>query len=164
MTSATVDLEALDLGSLAHFVGLAFNEQVVRDLEARGFPHVKVSYGYVFQCLLEGPHTASEIARRINVSQQAAAKVVSEMMTHGLVGVAEATAATDARAKPLQLTADGGKLIAAARSVRSRIEAQMTQGLTPEQAAAVKRGLIAMLGKLDYADTVAGRRVRPAAG
>src|SRR5262249_36128943 len=80
LSAMSVDLESLDLGSLAHFLGLAFNEQVVKALEAQGFPHVKVTYGYVFQCLLEGPHTASEIARRINVTQQAAAKVVSELL------------------------------------------------------------------------------------
>ena len=64
-----------------------------------GFQNVRQSPGCVIQHLIEAYRTISELARRMEVTQQAASKVVAEMV--GL-GILESVVAEDRRVRQVR--------------------------------------------------------------
>src|SRR2546422_3321055 len=77
----------LDLGYLGLFLGLRVNELVVDRMIAAGFRRVRMSHGFVIQHLIEADRSITELAARMEVSQQAASKVVAELVRLGLLEV-----------------------------------------------------------------------------
>src|SRR5689334_6724164 len=93
----------LGLGYLGFFLGLRMNELVRARGGAKGFA-MRDSYGYVIQHLIERDRTISELATRMNVSQQAVSKFVSEMARHGVL---EEVPSHDRRVKRVRLSSRG---------------------------------------------------------
>src|SRR5579862_2347352 len=116
--SSRVDFSALDLGHLGFFLGLRVNELVMKKMTAAGFKSVRESHGYLIQHLIESERTITELARRMEVSQQAASKSVAELIR---LGVLDAVPAADRRAKRIRLSQHGWKCVRTARQLRSRI-------------------------------------------
>ena len=81
--SREVDAPHLDLGYLAFFLGLRVNQLVLEQMHAAGFDNVRESHGYVIQRLIEEERTITELARRMEVTQQAASKFVAELVVLG---------------------------------------------------------------------------------
>lgn len=92
----------LGVGLLAASRAL-FDELHAR-LAARGHPDLRPAHGYAFQAIGSGA-TASELARRLGVTKQAAGKMAAELEALGYV-TREADA-QDARRRPLLLTPRG---------------------------------------------------------
>jgi DNA-binding MarR family transcriptional regulator len=90
-----------DLGYLAFFLGLRVNELVMQRTAKAGFKEVRESHGFVIQHLIESERTITELARRMEVTQQAASKIVAELIR---LRVVEAVSAKDRRAKRISLT------------------------------------------------------------
>lgn len=74
-------------------------------LAEQGHPDLRPAHGYAFQAIGGAGATASEIARRLGVTKQAAGKMVTELEALGYV--TRAADAHDARRRPLILTAHG---------------------------------------------------------
>ena len=85
--SRIVDLSALDLSHLALFLGLRVNELVVTRMTRAGFRNVRESHGYLIQHLIESDRSITELARRMEVSQQAASKSVAELVVSDIVSI-----------------------------------------------------------------------------
>jgi DNA-binding MarR family transcriptional regulator len=117
-------LDALDLGHLALFVGNRVNELVLAELHAAGFEGARISHGYVFQHVVEGPRTITELARRLAVSQQAASKMVAELSALGFL---EDVPSNDARSRQIALSAYGKSAVRKARSVRAALEKKLVR-------------------------------------
>jgi len=115
----SAELEQLDLGYLALFVGLRTNELVSAHLEAAGRTGLRSSHGYIFQHLLAGPVAVTALARQLGVSQQAASKSVAELRE---LGYLEEGAASDARVRLVTLSSRGHAAIAATRAFRKKLE------------------------------------------
>src|SRR5215470_7906099 len=98
---ARVDLKQLDIAYLGFFLGLRVNELVLEKGLAAGFRGMRESHGYVVQHLIESERSITELARRMNVSQQAASKAIAELVEHGIV---ESNRATDRRARRVRLS------------------------------------------------------------
>lgn len=77
-------------------------------LAERGHPDVRATHGFTLQAIGAGA-TASEIAARLGVSKQAAAKTVSALERQGYV--ARSTDPTDARRRTIVLTGRGLDLL-----------------------------------------------------
>jgi DNA-binding MarR family transcriptional regulator len=154
--SSDVDLASLDLGHLALFVGQRVNDLVLAKLSAEGYGDLRVSHGYVFQHLLHGPQTISALAARLGVSQQAASKVVAELVELGYVS---ATPAPDRRARSIGLTARARASVAVARKARARIEKRL--GTRHGVALSRARDLLALvLDELGGGAALRARQVR----
>lgn len=154
--SGEVELGSLDLGYLAQFVGQRINDLVLAKLAAEGFGDLRMSHGYVFQHLLSGPGTITDLAGRLGVSQQAASKLVAELVELGYVQVAPAA---DRRARAVALSERGRASVAVARRARARLE----QRLVAKHGAAVARAralLAEVLEELGGAAAVRARSVR----
>ena len=89
-------LYQLDLPYLGFFLGLRVNELVMARTIRGGFTGVRESHGYVIQHLIESDRTITELAQRMAVTQQAASKIVAELIH---LGILEAVPAKDRRAK-----------------------------------------------------------------
>ncbi|MFB8245599.1 MarR family winged helix-turn-helix transcriptional regulator [Streptomyces sp. NPDC055952] len=162
-----VDPSALDLGSLALFVGLTAAGAVQADLAAQGYGDLRMSHGYVFQHLVDGRPTVSDLAARLDMTQQGASKAVAELERLGYVE--RLPSPRDARIRHVALTAKGRDAVAAARQARERLEARLRE--RSERAAVDGAGgtafdvtravLVDLLGELGGTAAVHRRDVRP---
>src|SRR5579863_7584321 len=119
---STVVPAELDLGYLGLFLGLRINEIVAEDLAAAGFAKVRQSHGYVIQHLIERERTITELASRMEVTQQAASRTVGEMVE---LGILESVVSEDRRARRIRLSKRGWQSVTQARRARRRVEARL---------------------------------------
>ncbi|AQZ60756.1 Transcriptional regulator, MarR family [[Actinomadura] parvosata subsp. kistnae] len=156
----SVDLYELDLGTLALFVGSAAAEAVQKELAAHGFDGLRVSHGYVFQHLVEDlPRTIGELARKMEVTQQAASKVVAEL--EGLGYVERVPDPRDARIRRVRLTGRGHAAVGAARRARAAQEERLVARGGRERLEECRAVLAELLEELSGAGAVRRREVRP---
>lgn len=155
--SKFVDLEQLDLGYLALFLGQRVNELVVQQLVRAGFTNVRESHGYVVQHLIAGDLSISDLARRMGVTQQAASKTIAEMVR---LGVLEATAGDDRRAKAIRISKRGWESIRLSRQARARMNRRIAKMIGSESYHRTKTDLIRCLTALGGVQNIRSRRVR----
>jgi DNA-binding MarR family transcriptional regulator len=148
----------LDLGYLALFLGLRVNQLVKERLQAAGFENVRESHGYVIQHLIEGERSITELARRMEVTQQAASKVVAELVELGVITMAPSA---DRRAKRVRLSLRGWRVIRMGRQIRGEIEARLRGVVGAAQYDSTKAVLFAGLEALGGMERVRSRRVAP---
>ena len=153
---STVVPAELDLGYLGLFLGLRINEVVAERLASAGFGNVKQSHGYVIQHLIEEDRTITELARRMEVTQQAASKVVGEMVE---LGILESVAAEDRRAKRIRLSKRGRQSVRLVRKARRQIEARLMAKAGAAYGDA-KRTLMKCLTVLGGLERIESRRIR----
>lgn len=146
----------LDLGYLAFFLGLRINDLVAERLSSAGFKNVRQNHGYVVQHLIEQDRTITELAHRMGVTQQAASKVVAEMLKLGIV---ESVVAKDRRAKRIRLSKRGWMAVTYARKTRRQLEARLVKRIGAAYGNA-KETLLACLAELGGLETIQSRRVR----
>jgi len=150
-------MEELDLGVL---LGLAYN-QFVAELHDRladeGFMHLKSTFGFAFKVLARERLTTSELAARLGITPQGAAKTVEEMVAAGYVERTPDPA--DRRLKRLALTERCRSLLAVAHEFHVDFERQLSAELGAERTAALREVLDAIVDRAESADGLA-RAVR----
>src|SRR5580765_5469188 len=117
--SSSAILQQLDLAYVAFFLGVRVNEMVIDRTLKEGFTGVRESHGYVIQHLVESERTITELAKRMDISQQAASKIVAELID---IGILEAIPAEDKRAKRIRLSQEGWRGVRLGRRARTRID------------------------------------------
>jgi len=147
----------LDLPYLGFFLGLRVNELVAAELVDAGFKDVRQSHGFVVQHLIAQDRTITELARRMEVSQQAASKVVAEMKA---LGILESVPGDDRRAKLIRLSPRGREAVTQSRAARRRIEARLIKAIGTRKYSVGKRLLIACLDTLGGLGRISSRRIR----
>ena len=155
--SSRGDPPRLDLGHLGLFLGLRVNELVMEKLRAAGFANVRESHGYVVQHLIEAERSITELAGRMEVTQQAASKVVAEMETLGILAVSEGE---DRRSKQVRLTARAWESVRLARKARRGIERRLVKAVGEERYEEARAIAAACLEALGGMERVRSRRVR----
>ncbi|RKH51306.1 ArsR family transcriptional regulator [Corallococcus sp. AB049A] len=153
----SAELEALDLGHLALFVGMRVNALVLEQVHAAGFPGLRQGHGYVVQHLLEAPRTISELAELLGVTQQAASKTVAELRELGIV---EPAPSDDARTRRIRLSERGHAAVDTTRDLRAELETRFRRAQGARVIDETRRVLAAVLESLGGAETVRRRRVR----
>jgi DNA-binding MarR family transcriptional regulator len=149
--------DALDLGHLALFVGMAAQDDVLAALHAAGFPELRVAHGFVFQHLVEADRTLVELAERMEVSPQAAHKAVAELVDLGYLE--RANDPSDGRIRRVALSARGRAAVDEGRAIRRRCdEAHRARfGARLDDARAV---LVEILADHPQGARIRGRRLR----
>ena len=156
MAQAELDPGDLDLAHLAYFAGLHFNTRLLEALHRAGYAGVRQSHGYVIQHLIAAPISVTALARRLQVSQQAASKTVAEMV--GL-GYLEDGPALDGRTRSVRISRRGWRMVKRARDLRIGMLAQALAALPERDIDAARRVLLACLEAFGGAPAVRGRRV-----
>jgi DNA-binding MarR family transcriptional regulator len=148
----------LDLGYAAFFLGLRVNQLVTERMHARGFSGVRESHGYLIQHLIEKERSITELAQRMEVTQQAASKAVAELAK---LGILEMSQAEDARAKSVRLSALGWKAVREGRRIRRSIERRLIHVAGTESYDRAHATLSACLKALGGVERVRSRRILP---
>ena len=104
MSRSGADLALLLLGGFRVLVGDAMVE-----LAHRGYEDVRPTHDFAMRAIAAGADNASELARRLSVSKQAAAKTVAVLRERGYV--AREADPLDARRKRLHVTALGFEVL-----------------------------------------------------
>ena len=152
----------LDLGYLALFLGLRFNELVASQLASDGFGDIRESHGYVIQHLIDQDRTITELAGRMEVTQQAASKVVAELIKLGAIETSVAAVKHDRRTKRIRLSRRGWRAVKLARRVRAQIEKRLVKAVGVTRYDEAKRVLLRGLDELGGMERIQSRRIRPA--
>jgi DNA-binding MarR family transcriptional regulator len=148
----------LDLGYLALFLGLRVNQLIMERMRAAGFQQIRESHGYLIQHLIESDRTITELARRMEITQQATSKAVAELVTLGLL---ELIVGSDRREKIVRLSNHGRTLVRLGRRARRAIERRLIRIAGREEYEQAKWVLTACLDALGGTERVRSRRVLP---
>ena len=96
-----------------------FETRIRKLLNERGHPDIRPSHSAVFANLGLGAVRVTELAERAQVTQQAMGKMLKELERMGYI--ARAVDAGDKRAKEIQLTERGVKLVADSMEVMAEV-------------------------------------------
>jgi DNA-binding MarR family transcriptional regulator len=150
-----------DIGLLATVVGQATGDRVLAALRHAGYDDVRTAHGYIFQGVLAGDRTTTELAERLGVSVQAVSKTVIELERAGYL--TRERAAEDGRARTISLTARGERMIATSRAARRSVAEELATAMGERDAARLAVLMRRAVEHLDAAAAIAGRRLRPPA-
>jgi DNA-binding MarR family transcriptional regulator len=152
--------DLLDFAVAAQLTGLALTDRAMDRLHERGHPQLRVSHGYLFQLLIEGPTTIGELAAQLGVTQQAVSKTVADLAAAGYVQ--RTPDPTDGRIRRVALTERGHAAVRDTRAVRAELVDELTKELGAERVESARRTLLAALDIAGGTAAVRNRRVRPA--
>lgn len=108
---------------LARLLALSYNwmiDHLHERLEAMGWEGIRPAYGFHLLALREVPLTATELARRLGVSKQAASKLADSMVDQGLLE--RRADAADGRHRLLALAPRGRALLDDVERVYAELE------------------------------------------
>jgi DNA-binding MarR family transcriptional regulator len=148
-----------DLVLLFTALHAACDAEVVRRIGADGFGDLRPAHGYVFQHLVPGPVTISELARKLGMTAQGASKLVIELGRFGYL--ARQIDPTDRRNHTVSLTARGWAAIEAGRAARAAVTAQLRAALGEDTADALVASLQQLAEHTGGLRTLLARRLRP---
>jgi DNA-binding MarR family transcriptional regulator len=114
-------------------------EQMHERLVARDWTDVRPAYGYALLAARESSITATELATLMGTTKQAASKLVAGMVEAGYLR--EAPTLGDARARPLQLTTRGGKLLGAVEGIYRELESEWAEAIGERSVERMRRDL-----------------------
>jgi DNA-binding MarR family transcriptional regulator len=135
---ATPDLAILLVGA-----SRAVTDRLGAAVRAAGIEDMRTPYGFVIRALAERPRTLTEIAEVLDVSKQAAIKVVDEMERRGFLR--REPDPHDRRAKLLRVTERGQAVRAAALAESRRMEAELRGVAGDADVDAFRRALLALI-------------------
>ena len=148
----------LDLAYLGMFLGLRVNEIVRERGATRGFRGLRDSHGYVVQHLIDTDRTITELAQRMEVSQQAASKSVAELVEQGIL---ESLPHDDGRARTIRLSTRGWAAVRFARATRRSIDVKLRRRVGRKRFEEARSVLLECLTLIGGVGRVRSRRVRP---
>jgi DNA-binding MarR family transcriptional regulator len=156
VNSSRVDPAHLDLGYLGLFLGMQVNRLVLERLHAAGYQKARESHGYLIQHLIEKDRSITELASRMEVTQQAASKSVAELAALGMVDI---LAAADRRKKTIRLSGRGRKLVDLSRKTRREVEQRLIRAAGVKRYREASATLAACLEELGGVERVRSRRI-----
>jgi DNA-binding MarR family transcriptional regulator len=147
----------LDLAYVALFLGLRVNELVMERMARAGFRGVRESHGYLIQHVIACERSITELASRMEVTQQAASKAVAELI--GL-GILEAVTGKDRRVRRIRLSRRGWEAVWRARRTRERIGRRLAASVGEQNYGKAKAILLTCLQSLGGMERIRSRRIR----
>lgn len=140
--------EAVPLARVFAMALRAVIDELHERLAGRGWTDVRPQFGFALLAVRDGDHPATvvSLAALLGVTKQAASKLVTALEEAGYVR--RGAHAGDGRAKPLELTERGARLLATVEEVYADIEtewAAVLGDLGPERIEGVRRDLLHVL-------------------
>lgn len=139
MTRSGADLALL---LLAGFRSLVDHAQ--RELADRGYPDHRPVHDFALRAIARGAENAAELARRLQVSRQAAAKTIATLESRGYV--VAAADPTDRRRKRLILTDRGLDLLREGEAVITEMRDRWAAEIGAEQLDEIEQRLAQLVG------------------
>jgi DNA-binding MarR family transcriptional regulator len=133
-------------------------DDVHAELARQGHPDARPAHGFALQAIGLDGATASDIARHLGISKQAAGKTVDRLVT--LDYAERVDDPGDARRKLVRLTARGRDVLARSAAIFDRLRAEWATVLGEEHLRAIEDGLSAVAApgafRLDAAGWIGG--------
>jgi DNA-binding MarR family transcriptional regulator len=139
MSRNGADLALLLLGGFRQLADRAGSE-----LLRRGYPELRPAQEFALRAIAGGADSASELGRRLSVSKQAAAKVISVLEERGYV--ARLNDASDSRRKLLSVTPLGHEVMAQGEAIFDDLRADWAHKIGPAELDRLQRNLSILLG------------------
>lgn len=112
-------------------------------LADRGWPGMRPAFGFTLVAARQQPMTAGAIASLLGMTKQGASKLVDSMEEEGYVR--RRPDAGDARAKLVELTPRGHRLLAAVEEIYAELEAEWAEIVGRKRVEAMRRDLTEVL-------------------
>ena len=152
MSRSGADLALLLLGGFRVLV-----DDAILELAELGYEDVRPAHDFAMRAIAAGADNASELARRLSVSKQAAAKTVAVLEQRGYV--ARRTDPIDARRKRLEVTALGFEVMRAGEAVFDELRDKWKRKIGAKQLERLESDLTALVGaspvRVDSPDWIA---------
>ncbi|MFF9625002.1 MarR family winged helix-turn-helix transcriptional regulator [Streptomyces griseosporeus] len=133
-------------------------DELHTELARQGHPDARPAHGFALQAIGPEGSAATDIARRLGISKQAAGKTVDRLVALGYAERADDPA--DARRKLVRLTARGFDLLARSAAIFERLRAEWAAELGEERVSAMEDDLGAVVSpgafRLDAAGWIGG--------
>jgi DNA-binding MarR family transcriptional regulator len=139
MSRSGAELARLLLGSYRRLV-----EAALAELAARGHQDVRPVHEFTMQAIAAGATTTSEVARRMSVSKQAAAKTIATLQERGYV--TSAADPEDPRRNRIAVTDRGFELIREGEAIFDDLRAEWARRLGPDTLALLEAQKVARSG------------------
>jgi DNA-binding MarR family transcriptional regulator len=139
MPRSGADLALLLLGGFRALV-----DDAMVELAHRGYEDVRPVHDFTMRAIAAGADNASELARRLSVSKQAAAKTVAVLEQRGYV--AREADPLDARRKRLQVTALGLEVMREGEAIFDELRNKWKQQIGPDELDHLESRLAALVG------------------
>jgi DNA-binding MarR family transcriptional regulator len=149
----------VDFGILLGLAYQSFTDLLRATLAKQGFDDLGGAYGYVFRALADEQLSQRELARRLGITDQGAAKIVAEMVRRGYVD--RRPDAVDSRVKRLRLGPRGRAALAAARRFHTAFEQQLAGEVGRPAVRRLRQQLRLVAERGDHDRAVAHARLRP---
>jgi DNA-binding MarR family transcriptional regulator len=153
--------QSLELSYASLFAGWVLGAEVHRRMVRDGMGDLRFADGAVFQHVLPGPLSITELAGRMGVTQQAASKAVAQLERRGLLE--RRASPTDARTRLLHLTGAGRATIEAGRRYRAALEDELAAEFGADRVADARALLAEIITRFGAEEAVRTRRIRPPA-
>lgn len=140
MTRSGADLALL---LLAGFRSLVDHAQ--QELAERGYPDHRPVHDFALRAIASGAETAAELARRLQVSRQAAAKTIATLESRGYVTAAADP--TDGRRRRLLVTDRGFGLLREGEAVITEKRDRWAAEIGVEQLEEIEERLASLVGR-----------------
>ncbi len=149
-----------DFGILLGLAYQRFVDALNHHLRERGFADLGSSFGYVLRALAAQPLTATQLASRLHLTPQGAARIVDDMVRRGYVE--RQLDPRDGRARQLVLAPRRRQALGAARAFHAAFERDLADAWGTERAAALRAALETIAAPADgEAPDTSSRLLRP---
>ena len=139
MTRSGADLALLLLEGFRSLV-----EAAIAELAAHGYEDVRPAHDFAMRAIVDGADNTSELARRLSVSKQAAAKTVAVLEDRGYVR--REPDQSDARRKRLLVTDLGHNVLRQGEAIFDDLRAQWAQRIGRSQLETLEEHLQELIG------------------
>jgi DNA-binding MarR family transcriptional regulator len=148
-----------DLPTLIVIGARAIVDETMAGMRARGIDDVRPLHGFLFAALRGDGMTVGALAERLEVSHQAAGKIVSELEALGMV--VRVADPADARRRIVTLTARAREVMAAGGEVRAQIVRRLEDACGADDLAAAARVMAQVIGPQSGSLDALARRAKP---
>jgi DNA-binding MarR family transcriptional regulator len=148
-----------DFGILLGLAYQRFVDELRAHLAEAGFSGVGGSFGYVLRALDRQALTTSQLASRLGITSQGAAKIVDDMVAGGYVE--RRPDPGDGRQKQLFLSPRGEAVLAAARRFHRSFEQDLAAELGPRRTGTLRAALSSIVEREPGAVDRRTRLLRP---
>lgn len=123
-----------------------------RDLAEQGHPDVRPVHGFALQAIGRETGTVSDLARKLGVSKQAAAKTVAALEKLGYVRRDDDP--DDRRSQQLRLTSHGTEVLTLSAEALARVHAAWTASVGTPRLRALEEALSTVLSGTDLPNRI----------
>lgn len=139
MSRSGADLALLLLGSYRRLV-----DTVIRELGERGYDDVRASHDFAMRAIESGADNATELARRLAVTKQGAARTIETLLERGYLD--REVDPADARRKRLRVTPLGSAVMREGEAIFDELRRQWERTLGKKELALLEEQLATIVG------------------